>query len=475
MTHLDRALLKAASRSDFVTFLHRCFLVLNPGATFWPNWHIEAIAYQLERCLRGEIKRLIINLPPRHLKSLTASVAFPAFILGHDPSQRIITLSYGSELSDKHSADFRSIVNAPFYRDLFPGMRPLRDVGNELTTTRRGFRKSTSISGALTGLGGNIFIIDDPQKPVDAQSEAQRNSLNGWYANTLLSRLDNKETGVIIVVMQRVHEDDLSGFLVRSSNEWTVLSLSAIAQVRERIQIGPNRFHERGIGEALHPAYESIATLEALQRTQGPDVFAAQYQQTPVPPGGAMIKRSWLRYYDRLPERTAWTKVIQSWDTAAKDGAQNDWSVCTTWLVVDDHYYLLDLTRDRYEYPQLRDTAIALAKRFKPDTVLIEDASTGIALIQELNDILLCAVEPIPIERDKIGRLYVQQGKFHAGRVLFPRGASFLPELEAELLSFPQGKTDDQVDSITQALAYQDSGYDASLSWVLGKPRKPLA
>jgi predicted phage terminase large subunit-like protein len=186
-----------------------------------------------------------------------------------------------------------------------------------------------------------------------------------------------------------------------------------------------------------------------------------------------MIKRSWLRYYDRLPERTAWTKVIQSWDTAAKDGAQNDWSVCTTWLVVDDHYYLLDLTRDRYEYPQLRDTAIALAKRFKPDTVLIEDASTGIALAQELNDILLCAVEPIPIDRDKIGRLYVQQGKFHAGRVLFPRGASFLPELEAELLRFPQGKTDDQVDSITQALAYQDSGYDASLSWVLGKPRKP--
>ena len=133
-------------------------------------------------------------------------------------------------------------------------MRPLRDVGNELITTRRGYRKSTSVSGALTGLGGNIFIIDDPQKPVDAQSEALRNSLNGWYANTLLSRLDNKQTGVIILVMQRVHEDDLSGFLMRSSNEWTVLSLSAIAQVRERIQIGPDRFYERGIGEALHPA-----------------------------------------------------------------------------------------------------------------------------------------------------------------------------------------------------------------------------
>jgi predicted phage terminase large subunit-like protein len=474
MTHLDRALLRAALRTDFVTFFHRCFLHLNPGAVFLTNWHIEAIAYQLERCLRGEIKRLIINLPPRHLKSLTASVAFPAFVLGHDPSQRIVTLSYGSELSDKHSADFRSIVNAPWYRDLFPGMRPLRDVGNELITTKRGFRKSTSVSGALTGLGGNIFIIDDPQKPVDAQSEAMRNSLNGWYANTLLSRLDNKETGVIIVVMQRVHADDLSGFLARSSDEWTVLNLPAIAEVAERIQIGPDRFYVRGVGEALHPAYESLETLQILRRTLGTDVFGAQYQQSPVPPGGAMIKRPWLRYYDVLPERSSRAKVIQSWDTAAKNGAQNDWSVCTTWLVDDNNYYLLDLTRGRYEYPQLRKTAIALAERFEPDNILIEDASTGIALAQELNEVVVFSVvDPIPIEGDKIGRVYVQEAKFEAGRVFFPKGASFLPELETELLMFPQGRTDDQVDSITQALAFRDTGYDASMSWVMGERRKP--
>ena len=334
-------------------------------------------------------------------------------------------------------------------------MRILRDVGNELITTRRGYRKSTSVSGALTGLGGNFFLIDDPQKPVDAQSETLRNGLNGWYANTLLSRLDNKQTGVIIVVMQRVHADDLSGFLAGSSDEWTVLSLPAIAEVPERIQIGPDRFYERGIGEALHPAYELIETLQNLRRALGSDVFGAQYQQSPVPPGGAMIKRPWLRYYDVLPERSSRAKVIQSWDTAAKNGAQNDWSVCTTWLVVDNKYYLLDLTRGRYEYPQLRKTAIALAERFEPDNILIEDASTGIALAQELNEVLVFSVvEPIPIERDKIGRLYVQQAKFEAGRVLFPKGASFLPELETELLMFPQGKTDDQVDSITQALAY---------------------
>jgi len=179
-----------------------------------------------------------------------------------------------------------------------------------------------------------------------------------------------------------------------------------------------------------------------------------------------MIRRPWLRYYDKAPERTYQTKVIQSWDTAAKNGAQNDLSVCTTWLIHERHFYLLAVTRDRYEYPQLRATAIALAERYKPDTILIEEASTGIALAQELRQAGTFAVRPIPVERDKIGRLYVQQAKFEAGLVLFPRAAPFLAALEAELLTFPQGRTDDQVDSISQALAYKTCGYDTSMRWV---------
>jgi predicted phage terminase large subunit-like protein len=171
-----------------------------------------------------------------------------------------------------------------------------------------------------------------------------------------------------------------------------------------------------------------------------------------------------------LPQRTYRTKVIQSWDTAAKGGAQNDWSVCTTWLVVDKKwYYLLDVTRGRYEYSQLRSIAIALAERYKPDAVLIEEASVGLALAPELKKLLPRPVNPVSVEHDKVGQLYVNQHKFEAGLVLFPEGASFLPELEAELLSFPQAKHDDQVDSISQALSYQLSGYDATLRWVTGK------
>jgi predicted phage terminase large subunit-like protein len=466
MNSQEVALFDELLRRDFMKFLHRSFLWLNPGATFLPNWHIRAIAYQLDRVRRGEITRLIINLPPRYLKSITVSVAFPAFLLGLDPRRKIIAISYGDELSAKHASDFRSVVNSSWYQRAFRAMRIARNTELEVMTTRRGFRKSTSVMGTLTGLGGDLVIIDDPQKPIDAQSEARRTSLNQWFANTLMSRLDNKQTSAIIIVMQRVHMDDLSGYLKNSPEKWEVLSLPAIAVEDASIPIGPNEYHDRKAGEALHPEHEPIETLHNIELTLGPDVFAAQYQQDPVPEGGAMIRREWFQYYDDPPARVPGARVIQSWDTAAKDGAQNDWSVCTTWLIFEKNYYLLDLVRGRFEYPLLRDTAIELANRFKPDEILIEDASTGIALAQDLREQGEFYINLKKIEHDKIGRVYVQQAKFAAGRVWFPSNAPYLPELERELLTFPQSRHDDQVDSVTQALAYDGLGYDHSMNWV---------
>lgn len=177
-----------------------------------------------------------------------------------------------------------------------------------------------------------------------------------------------------------------------------------------------------------------------------------------------MIKRAWLRYYDDPPARERGT-VIQSWDTAAKNGAQNDWSVCTTWLVMDNNFYLLDLVRGRFEYPMLRNTAVELAARLKPDQILIEDASTGVALAQELRNGAF-SVKPVKIEHDKIGRVYIQQDKFATGRVWLPRNAPYLADLETELLTFPQGRHDDQVDSITRALAHGAMSYYSSMKWV---------
>jgi predicted phage terminase large subunit-like protein len=456
-----QVLLNAALRNDFARFVERCFLALNPGTAFKENWHHHAIYHVLSEVRHGDLTRLIINIQPRSLKSLIVSIAYPAFVLGHDPRRRIYVISYGDDLSDKHSADFRAIVESDWYKRAFPHMRIKKSLVDGVTTSAGGYRKSTTVMGALTGLGGDLFILDDPQKAVDAQSEARRASINQWFSNTLISRLDDKKTGAIVIVMQRVHMNDLCGHVTEASDEWTTLSLPAIAESNEQIQIAQDRFHHRDAGEPLQPDREPIDVLEKLQKTMPPDIFAAQYQQCPVPEGGAMIKREWFRYYEphELPERTYRSKVFLSVDTAAKDGAMNDWSVCTAWLFHAPIYYLIGHLRGRFEYPQLRELIIAEAMHHKPRIVLIEDAHTGIALAQELKKKLHIAVKPVPVERDKIGRMYVQQEKFFAGHVRFPRGAPFLPEFERELLAFPNGPHDDQVDSMSQALNHRLSGY----------------
>ena len=280
----DYVLLDAALRNNFLLFVERCFLTLNPGATFRPNWHIKAIEFQLSRIRRGNNNRLIINLPPRHLKSTIVSVAFPAFVLGHDPAQRIIVISYANELSFKHARDFRAIVDLCWYRRVFPKMRIRRATDDEVTTTLKGFRKATSITGALTGIGGNTILIDDPQKPLEVQSETLRKRTIDWLPNTLLSRLDDKEAGAIILVTQRLHMEDLSGFLMRERTGWEVLSLPAIAEVETHVQIGDNEFCMRKIDEALHPAYELRETLRKLEQELGPMSSLRSTSRAPSPP-----------------------------------------------------------------------------------------------------------------------------------------------------------------------------------------------
>jgi predicted phage terminase large subunit-like protein len=257
------------------------------------------------------------------------------------------------------------------------------------------------------------------------------------------------------------------------SVDWEVLSLPAIAEEDADINLNDQFAYRRPVGDALHPERESLATLQELQRMMGPEVFAAQYQQRPVPTGGALITRDGLSYYDTPPPRHRQGRVLQSWDVAAKDGVENDFSVCTTWLRQDGHFYLLDLTRERFTFPRLRETALRLAEQFKPDEILIEDASVGVALAQELRHKGEAIVTLQPVHRDKLARLYVQQEKFAAKRVHFPRGAPFLRDLEDELLTFPQGRHDDQVDSLSQALAYEGPSYDSSLAWV-GSPDDKL-
>jgi predicted phage terminase large subunit-like protein len=463
-TNLAARRFEALLRADFRPFLKKAFNALSPGQIFIPAWHLEAIAYQLERIRRGESKRLIINMPPRSLKSITASVAFPAFVLGHDPTRRIICVSYSGDLAKKHANDFRAVAEAPWYRDLFPGTRiGQKDSESEIELTTRGFRFATSVGGTLTGRGGDMIIIDDPLKPDDAYSETKRNACNEWYKNTLLSRLDDKPTGAVIIVMQRIHIDDLAGFVTSQSDEWEVLNLPAIAEVDEVIPISDTKVHRRRLGEALSPVREPLSVLEKMKGELGSDAFSAQYQQMPVPPGGAMIKRHWIKRYVELPPRER-SLILQSWDTASKGGPQNDFSVCTTWFISRDRrWYLIDVWRKRVDYPELKAAVRTLASRHAANRVLVEDAGAGISLVQELlgevNGIL--AVKP---DRDKITRMSVVSAKFESGLVFLPERAPWLADLEAELFAFPGSRHDDQCDSVSQALSDDNCGLPMVIS-----------
>jgi predicted phage terminase large subunit-like protein len=455
---LAMRLFEGALRSHFPTFLRKVFETLCPGQTFEGGWPIEAMAYEIDRIVSGEECRLIVNLPPRSLKSITFSVALPAFLLGLDPRRRIICVSYSGDLAKKLANDFRAVIESEWYRRIFPNTRiGSKNTEAEIEFTARGYRMAVSVHGTLTGRGGDLIIIDDPIKPEDALSEPLRTAVNNWFLTTLLSRLDNKVMGQILIVMQRLHVDDLTGFVLDGPETWKVLKLSAQAEGGEQVPLLRGRVHTRAPDEVLWPRREPHNVLDKYRGLLGSEIFAAQYLQEPMPPGGAMIKRAWICRYSTPPARKDYPRIFQSWDTASKGGPDNDWSVCTTWQLHEKQYYLLHVERRRFDYPELKKRAIALADQYRPMHIFIEDTGTGTALIQELKAAGRFA-RPIKPERDKLARMSAQSGKFEAGLVHLPEWAPWLPDFEAELFSFPNSKHDDQIDSVSQALQHAMSG-----------------
>lgn len=444
-------------RNDLATFIDRCFAELHPGMPYFDNWHIHVIAAYLEAARRGEIRRLIINVPPRSLKSLIASVAFPAFILGHSPSDSILSVTYGQDLSNQFALDCRTIMLSDWYQALFPtrlvGSRPS---ASELRTTAQGIRIATSVGGVLTGRGGEYIIIDDPTKPEEALSKSQRDAVIQWYGNTLLSRLNNKKTGCIIVVMQRLHEDDLTGHLLQEQG-WEILRLPAIAEEEECFEIqtlfGKKRY-VRKPGELLHPEREPEEVLNELRRGLGEFAFAGQYQQRPVPQDGGLIKEAWLQYYEEHEKPEKFDQVIQSWDTANKDTELSDYSVCTTWGILKKKIYLLHVHRARMDFPALKRAVIEQAGRYQPQVILIEDKASGTSLIQELRQGGLTSVKAYKPEGNKVMRMHAQTAQIEGGFVLLPKQTPWLPGYLQEMLTFPRGAHDDQVDSTSQALGW---------------------
>lgn len=462
-------------RNDFLSFVRQSFGTVVPGQRFQMNWHIDAMAHALEQVRLRKIKRLAIFVPPRSLKSLLTTVAMPAWLLAQDPGERIICASYSQELANTHARDSRAIMESRWYRSCFPKTRIAieRNATHDFMTTQRGGRLATSVGGTLTGRGGSRLIFDDLHKPDEAPSDALRERTIEWYRQTASSRLDDKENDTAILIMQRVHARDIAGFILEDPS-WHVLDLPAIAEEDQAVPLSFGRTHHRRQGEVLFPARESRETLERQKQVMGSYAFAAQYQQRPAPLGGGLVKWSWFKTYDRAPEKTGQGLVVQSWDIAnsVSDGA--DYSVCTTWLYQEGRSYLLHVVRERLEYPELKRMVVAHGVvDFKADIVLIEKKNAGEPLLQELGEIGIIQAKACEPKGDKETRMVIETPAIECGNVFVPKEAPWLAEFQREIVTFPKGGHDDQIDSLSQYLYWvreRETTRDVPRLWLLGEP-----
>lgn len=454
MKAVDSALaLNALLRKDLSSFTQRVVGTVDPGARYLHNWHVDAIAWQLERVAIGEVKRLIVTLPPRCLKSISASVAFPAWLLGHHPKLNVLAVSYAEGLSEKLALDCMKVIEARWYRDIFPVTRIAqgRSARSDFATTLGGGRYSTTVGGTLTGRGGDIIIIDDPNKPEDVLSNVKRKRVLEWFGSTLLSRLNDPANSAIILIQQRVHEEDLAGFLLEQGG-WEHLDLQAITEDPCAIDLGWRGQIERMPGHLLHPERLSHSLLEIYRKQTGSYIFAAQYQQRPAPLGGGLVRWEWFQTYEVEPIRRAGDRIVQSWDTASKADEANDWSVCTTWLVRGRSAWLLNVFRAKLEFPQLRRKIRSLAKSWQAGLILIEEAGSGVQLIQDLRVENHLSIKGVIPKDDKATRMLSVSHLIEGGRIAVPENTPWLAEFQREVTLFPNGKHDDQVDSLSQFL-----------------------
>lgn len=452
-------------RNDFAAFAHRAFLELYPSRAFESNWHIEVLAAKLDAVRRGEIKRLIINVPPRSMKSILGSIMFPAFVLGHEPSAEVLCLSYGERIANNFALPCRQLMLSRFYQALFKTrLSGDKQAVDDFLTTSGGARRAVSWGGAITGQGADYLIIDDPLKVEEGLSETSRTRTNESYSTTVSSRA-NRDSCAIIIIMQRLHINDLCGFVQMNQQErWEVVALPALAGRDEEYPVRTpfgSRTLRRPKGQALQPTRISEQSLIVRRATTGSRTFDAQYQQKPHGAENAIIKREWLAYYDENTKPAIFDRKIQNWDTASKSGAANSYNACTTWGILENRFYLLDVVCEHLDFRELKNKAISLAKEYNPTTILIEDQSSGLALASELGK-KGYPVQPVPTGNvSKADRLGERANLFETDRVLLPRTASWLDGYVEELTTFPDSDFSDRVDSTSQALAYDTSSGSA--------------
>lgn len=442
-------------RASLAPFIKKVFETVDPGASYSHNWHIDLISEYLEACYHRQIMQLIINVPPRFLKSMCVSVAFPAWAFGQDPTERILSASGVASLATKHSTDCRKVLREDWYRNTFPNVRlaDSQDAKNRYETTAGGHRIATSVGGSSVGEGGRIKIIDDPIDPHKI-SATEIESANNWYDNTWSTRSDDPERTIDILVMQRVGIDDMTAHLLNKGG-WEHLVIPQEAEKKTIIIFPISKTKKvRQEGELIHESRFGRSAVSKSKINLGTYGYDSQHQQKPTAKGGNRIKLPWFPRYGVLPESP--DEVVQSWDTGNKTKDLSNPSVCETFMRFGDRWLLANVLKKKMAYPELKRTVKALNDRYKPNLILIEDKASGTQLLQDYeNKLRVKGVEP---DREKAMRMEVQLPALEAGMVALPNNeemdVDWLFEFEQNLQSFPMNKEWDEIDALSQFLRW---------------------
>lgn len=336
------------ARRNLAEFVRQSFPIICPGVELDWNWHLDCVCEHLEMTYTGEITRLVINIPPRSLKSNIVSICFPAWVLGHKSYEQFMVASHTQRpLSVKLSNDTRLLMQSAWYKEVFPETVIDKNTENVFSTTKNGHRMAVSIGGSPTGLGANYLILDDPNKPDEALSDTIRVKTNEWVDQVFMSRMNDRRTGRLIVVMQRVHENDVTGHLLEKGGDIVHLKLPAIANSRIYINRGGKEYIMEK-DDYLHKERLGPETLEELRRDLGDYAFAGQYLQEPVPIGGGLIKTEWIRYYDPKDFSVTQCNLFITCDPANSKKTTSDWTAFQVIaLAPDNNRYLVDMVRDK--------------------------------------------------------------------------------------------------------------------------------
>ena len=462
------------AQDSLAAYIRQAWHVIEPSTAYLHNWHIDCICDHLQAVSKGQITRLVINIPPRYMKSICVTIMWPTWEWGPcaKPWLRWLFASYSGELSIKHSVDRRAIIESPWYKRNWGNTVKLasdQNVKSEYLNTRRGVMVATSVGGSATGKGGGRIVVDDPHNPLQAESEAERKRGIEFFDKTLSTRLDDKHSGAIVVVMQRLHDGDLSAHCLKELG-YHHLKIQGLADEATTIHFPlSGQIKSRDIDDVLWEARENAEMLATQKKVLGSYGFAGQYQQNPTPPEGGLAKRHWWKFYDPAElhsGKLTFDEIIQSWDMAFDKTDTSSFVTCGIWGRKGACKYLLDQLRRRMDFTETLEQVKHYSLKWPKATAkIVENKANGPAIINALKKTVTGLIPMQPMG-SKEARAQAVSPEIEAGNVFLPDKTKvpWVDDYIEEWAAAPFGKFWDQIDQTTQALIRFQSATPTNLT-----------